>query len=1383
MYPWKRFWFPVIEGINAPISDDGYLDEPDSDFRRHPSIPYETLETLKEKECLVLLGSQGLGKSTVLEQTLPTLRNSIEDAGDLLVHHNLKQFGDENKLIQEIFNADVLKPWKEGNNKLYLFLDSLDECHIEITNLNRILISEFKKLPVERLYLRLVCRTADWLVSLEKGLKETWGEDSVEIYELLPLLEEDVSRAAERKGIKPETFLRDITEKKIGPLAAKPITLEFLINPYLEENGFPTNQVELYAKGLKYLCEEYDYERRDAGHQGKFTPQQRLITASRLAYISIFANRSGMWNGIDDGSVPEEYFLIAEAHGLENLQHVGPFNIDEFLVKETLTTGLFSSRGGRLMGWAHKTFEEFLAAFYLKEHDLDLKQIIGLITNNDKIVPSLKGTAGWLAGLKPDFLNYMIKNDPDILLESDLVIGDSDRETIVDSLLRQFSGNLLIDFGYRFFSYYAKLNHPNLAGQLKKCIRQAINNETMIAAINIASACKVSSIIDDLIAVLFNPQCGHPVKVAAAYAIRRIADEITPKQVGKLKPLAFGKGAEDSDDEIKGCALQLLWPHYLSLDELFACLTMPKRNNFIGSYTSFIGDLSRVTWDKDLNRVLEFMRDQPGSISYLSSLRDSILQKAWYQLDSEGIFENFIPIFLYSMRYDSSVLRLFEPLEQDYPGEIWVDNDEKRHQVLERMFPLLKDIGYQIYVLSPLFGNRPIVLKRDIQWLLKCLGKASLQEERWFWRDLLSSLFNINSINDLNTIIEMSHQETMLNEILNLNPVLIDSTEDERFKNNSYRSQHPQEETAGEDNSQKQVEKINQLLQAFNEGDLSAWKGLVFTIEENPASESDLINSRIWKQLSADVQIRIIDAAEKFLINHHPSGRQWIEENALSSLDYSGYHAFCLLRDKNPSTFASLSKETWVKWAPILLGFHYCYPDKHREMVKQVYQNAPGKVGEILSIFLAKIEKADIKPSILDIFDLCWDQDLVGIIEPYLEKKNLKLDSLANLLPIALKHGSQAGRHATDILVSQPIPEEGADRKNFVLAFKNLIVSAPDACWSSVWPIFHANEKFGKEVVAELLHGFSLDFTDFKNKITEDQLADFYIWLEKLYPTDKELWIEFGVAGTEHFVDHFKNSALNDLRDRGTPDACKAIEKIWQAFPSMTWLEKILYMAKYNTREKTWQPHQIMNLFELIKSRDNRLVGGDSQLMDIVVESLERLEKKLHDETPAIRDLWDRSENDTWRPVDENDFSDYIKRHLDEDLTRRGIIINREVRIHRGQKTDIHVDAVKKDGDNDAFQTIKVIIEVKGCWNRELNTAMKKQLIGQYLNNNSCRKGIYLVGWFDCKKWDEYDNRKKSTPRRISLSDARKKFSGQAEKLSAGKDYQIRAFVMDTALS
>src|SRR5207302_1755053 len=138
-------------------------------------------------------------------------------------------------------------------------------------------------------------------------------------------------------------------------------------------------------------------------------------------------------------------------------------------------------------------------------------------------------------------------------------------------------------------------------------------------------------------------------------------------------------------------------------------------------------------------------------------------------------------------------------------------------------------------------------------------------------------------------------------------------------------------------------------------------------------------------------------------------------------------------------------------------------------------------------------------------------------------------------------------------------------------------------------------------------------------------------------------------------------------------------------------------------------------------------------------------------------------------PVDENDFSDYIKIHLEEIVRRRGIVINREVELRRptagatGERTDIHVDAFVRDKQGEPSEIITVIIETKGSWHRQLQKAMESQLVTRYLHDNQCRHGLYLVGWFNSPQWSPQP---RPAPPSWSLAEARALFTDQARALS-----------------
>lgn len=225
-------------------------------------------------------------------------------------------------------------------------------------------------------------------------------------------------------------------------------------------------------------------------------------------------------------------------------------------------------------------------------------------------------------------------------------------------------------------------------------------------------------------------------------------------------------------------------------------------------------------------------------------------------------------------------------------------------------------------------------------------------------------------------------------------------------------------------------------------------------------------------------------------------------------------------------------------------------------------------------------------------------------------------------------------------------------------------------------------------------------------------------------------------------------------------------------------------MAQKRMRERTWAPISCAQILALVSEKDSRVVRSEVHLLDLVIESLGRLERELHGELPAVRDLWDKGGDGAFRPRDEEDFCDYVTRFLKRDLQERRVVINREVQIRRrqgaspGERTDIRVDAFALAGAEDRGEPITVIVEAKGSWHEELETAMDSQLVGRYLKENACQTGLYLVGWFNCGQWTASDPRQHTAMRRVR-ADIEAKLEAQARNLSRG-GVTVRSLVLTT---
>ena len=261
----------------------------------------------------------------------------------------------------------------------------------------------------------------------------------------------------------------------------------------------------------------------------------------------------------------------------------------------------------------------------------------------------------------------------------------------------------------------------------------------------------------------------------------------------------------------------------------------------------------------------------------------------------------------------------------------------------------------------------------------------------------------------------------------------------------------------------------------------------------------------------------------------------------------------------------------------------------------------------------------------------------------------------------------------------------------------------------------------------------------------------------------------------------FRDGLLRHLESRGTPKAVNAIRRVKDELPHLDWLKWVVLDAQTAMIRYTWSPPNPSELLKLVADPRRRLVESGEQLLEVIIGSLQRAQNKLQGHTPAAPFLWDTV---VYRPKSEAVFSDWVKLHLQDDLSGRGIIVNREVEVYRrtesgiGERTDIHVDAVLEAPRENRIERITLVIECKGCWNPELNTAMETQLRDKYLHEGSCRHGLYLVGWFNCEKWDPGDSRK---PPNMTIEEARQQFEQQAAQLSQ-EGFVIKAFVLDVRL-
>lgn len=1388
-FQWKRFWYPRGSSLN--LADAGYLPDPDSQVSQFWNKNVVSFEEISSARALVLLGDPGMGKSTILSEQESVWGKGQHDSSEKYLFVNLRSYQTDSRLVADLFDGPIFKEWLAGTHTLHLFLDSLDEGLLSIRVLAACLADEFKELPSDRLCLRIACRTFDWPDYLESGLAKWLGDDKVKYYVLAPLRKKDVEEAAQVSGLEAKLFLSQVESSAVVPFAIKPVTLNFLLSVYQKQGSLPSSQSTLYLEGCRLLAAETSKSRGAAGYKGELTAEQRLAVAARIAAGMIFGNRNAICSGANPSEASDEDVTIRELSGGTESADDVCFKVGEKEILETLGTGIFSTRGPNRIGWGHQTYAEFLAAWYLKMHAVSTSQIKSLITHPDdpsrKIIPQLGETAAWLAGMIPEIFKTIVRAEPDLLLRSEVATGDSQqRAVLVGALLQLYEGEAAFD---RDREHYKNLSHPGIASQLRPyIIDKAKGVIVRRVAIDIAESCNTQSLNDALSAVVLNPSDDLAIRVQAAYAIGKIGDDATRKS---LKSLVAVDTSDDLQDELKGSILRALWPSQITAAELFPFLRPPRSEGFIGAYRLFLSsELAQSLTPEDLVPALHFISNlsQPRHEmdTSLESLMDGIVIKAWGNTDVPGVTDALAKFVASRLRHHDDLIKG----RLDKTDHLtFLQDESKRRRLLEAVLSVVAEEP-DSEATWLVFTHTPIIRSEDFYWLISYLDRNPNRERQSVVVDLLHRLFN-KSPEHLDAIYEAGNKHPLVASKFHWvwEPILLDSAHAHQLK-----ARHEKEEAWRRQRDKPPLrpspdERLARALKECESCNPSAWWRVTRELTLEPTStdygydfEWDVMKLPGWLSADEVTQERIVRVAEKYVQSDIPVASNWLGTREWSRSVMSQWSAVALLQKVRPMAMQSLSADQIGRWCPIILAFPFLDNDSDRsvkeELLKLAYRKSPLAVLDAAKVLIESEIKQGERIGTATELNGIWDEEIAKLLLGYAKASAATPKSMRSLLSILFAHDSLEAELFASSLVPIPPPVADPGRARAVAAAQTLMLDTKDVGWPIVWPAVQVDEDFGKQVIL----GVCSDYSSIGLRLNEDQLADLYVWLARHFEAPERKsggahWVE----PLDH-IDSWRNAIIQLLTHRGSVRACEAIKKLQQEFPQQDWLKSVQVDAETEARRATWIPARPLDIVKLATNRESRLVQSGDHLIQVLVESLGRLQAQLQGETPEAQFLWDNVSRVDARPKDEDTFSDYVKIYLEKDLSQKGIVLNREVRIHRGERTDIHVNAIIHAASAESYDSITVIIECKGCWNPGVYDAMRDQLVGRYLKDNRCQHGLYLVGWFNCAKWSGQDGRKNQAFRLCpNIDDTRHKLTASAADLSQDS-IRVKSVVLDVSL-
>ncbi|WP_069115050.1 NACHT domain-containing protein [Jiangella alba] len=1371
----ERFWLPT--GKSYSLTTAGWLSDPNSEGLWRANADALATRALADRQCVVLLGEPGMGKSSALDggrALLPqveALENQYVDLG---------VYAGEDRLVRSVFESQVINKWQAGSHRLCLTLDGFDEALNRIETLDRLLTDYLARWDRERLFIRLVCRTADWRQSLRAALVEGFGDANV--HELLPLRRSDAGLLLRAAGLDPEEILAAVEQTRIVPLAARPLTLNLIRSSIGPGGSLPDNAGALYQRGLTALLDEMNPERR-----GSIRPPggvaSRMLAAKRIAALSLFGDRPTVWTGPVAEALPDD-LTVDECLGTQESSSPGISSDD---VASTLRSGIFAGAGEGRLTWSHATFADFLSARWILDEELNDKQVSSLlVANGGRIHARMRQVAAWLVGLDPLRFRELIRSDPQAFLASVDLPEEALRAEVVRALLQDAETGQLFD---DFQSDYSGLYHSGLAEQLRPAL-EAGQGERCRVAIRIARQCSSLQSVPDLTALALNDDADPHVRASAAMAVHDLSPASPSHDLVTLIGPTNEPPTSMDTRELEAAALLASWPHAVSTETVFSVLSPSRPRSYRGLYSSFVDHFASGLEDADLEPACAWILDDISRVddSRLTSITTAILRLCIANLDNDRAREVVTTVAF--RRIDEYQPPFGEP---DLAGEQITMDVGVRRAVCRLLLAMASEeqVWSIVYQSGP--GDR-LIDDDDLEWLIDVYvssdGVTRVNAGRAAQTVLRSDLV---SHSDVVLGLADDHPAAGLFAYWRT-PVEFDSEAAVAARTQWYerspRGRERKQAGEGESADQWVNPRIAENIAKVVAGEASAFWYAARLVTVKPGTQRhmneyqpDLTLHPRWETLPAAVRSDFVLAAASYVENGKCEPERWLAQNLDFYPARAGYRALVLLLRLAPDTLEAVAPAAWREWAPILVAWTATVNGASEEDKRRLLALArPHADEELRAAMLALVDQAIADGSYVFLrteFDALSSETLAGELVDRLVRP-MAADTRSAILDFLVERHSALVTPVLSEWLNDAERSEDPDRAQD--AVRRLLWHDAAGSWTKLRALMGDDAPFMEAALSAGANAFAWHVPN----LLPPDMADLYLWLFQRFPADEDPTSEDAHRiGSREALGTWRDALLNALTRAGTREAVAAVEQIAQSRPDEPWLARVLVDAKRALRDQSWEPLTPRDVDQLAQSRHAHIVRSDADLLAATLGALDEIQARLQADTPAAYLLWDTYAG---RPKSEEEISDYLAIELQQRLNARGVVVNREVQVRRSrpaglpERTDLRVEALRPDQDStSATGTLRIPAEVKGIWNREVIDSLDTQLVQRYMADFQTDHGVYIVAWFDPEPWTTSDGRRGTAAPRGGIAEVRATLGAEAERqLARGRVVAVR--VLDCSL-
>ncbi len=592
-----------------------------SDTDRNQKNVSRPLDNFRSKSAYVLLGDPGSGKTTVFQAESGAFDNAhFVSARDLLN-----------------FNVDRHPEWREKT----LFIDGLDEVRAGTadvrTPLNAIL-GQLDALGKPRF--RLSCREADWLgTNDQKHLDSVAPDGAVTVLRLNPLTDADIVTIldAQLGTDDAQGFIENARERGVDRLLKNPQSLELLVRA-VASGGWPESRLDTFERACSHIAKEPNEEHLIGAPPPALG--DLLDAAGRLCAVQLIAGIAGYTVGL--GRPDSAYPSPEECGG----------DIERGGYKAALATMLFKAESDdtRLVP-VHRHIAEFLGARHLAQlidGGLPIQRVLALMTGADGgVVTEMRGLSAWLAAQCPRARMALIERDPiGVGLYGDLRQFLPDEKRVLLNALKREGRRLGLDIESQYWTAaFGPLATPDMEPALREILTDPARDEQhqMLAlfVLRILEAgTPLSSLSELLLDIIHDDTRASSVKVLSLDAFLRTCPDGQEKTSTLERLLADIQAGcvADPDDELLGTLLTRLYPQDLPASQVWDYLSEPGDSNLIGRYVWFWDRfLLEQSSDEDICELLAGLLCPPPGLRSALEMAELALEDLPLKLLDRGL--------------------------------------------------------------------------------------------------------------------------------------------------------------------------------------------------------------------------------------------------------------------------------------------------------------------------------------------------------------------------------------------------------------------------------------------------------------------------------------------------------------------------------------------------------------------------------------------------------------------------------------------------------------------------------------------------------------------------------------------------------------------------